>query len=159
MAGAVMSSLGSSAARGTKSMAHSMGRSLYAGNPKGGGGGMGGSGTNRFSQTTSLNEKTPDGNSKTAREYLNGRYQQGQDTGLNYMIKKEESAGRKAAEARKGEDERNKDPDYRAAMAELDRDYPGMRDEKNPEDADYRAAMAEVNREYPGKNAGEHKEA
>jgi hypothetical protein len=159
IAGAAMSSLGSSAAQGAKSMAHSMGRSLYAGSPKGGGAGAGGSGTNRFSQTTSLNEKTPDGHSKTAREYLNGRYQQGQDKGLNYMVKKEESAGRKAADARAGEEERNKDPDYRAAMAELDREYPGMRDEKNPEDPNYRAAMAEVNREYPGKNAGEHKEA
>jgi type IV secretory pathway TrbL component len=105
-AGAALSSLKGSAVQGVKSLAHGLGHSLYAGNPKGGGGGAGGSGTNRFSQTTALNKKTEEGHSKTLREYYSERYQQGQDKGLNYMVRAEggktESAAQRAADARKG---------------------------------------------------------
>jgi type IV secretory pathway TrbL component len=149
MAGAALSSLGSSAAQGAKSMAHGMGRSLYAGNQGGGGGGgsggQGGPGTNRFSQTTSLNEKTPDGHSKTLKEYAGERYQQGQDKGLAYMVRKEESAGSKAAEAHK--EKENNDPDYKAAMAELDTIGAGTSKENDP---DYKTALAELDKEFPG---------
>jgi type IV secretion system protein TrbL len=107
MAGAAMSSIKSSAVQGLKSVAHGLGHSLYAGGSKGGGGG-GGGGTNRFSQTTALNEKTKDGHKKTLREYYSERYQQGQDRGLNYMVRSEadkaETAAQRAADARKGQE-------------------------------------------------------
>jgi type IV secretory pathway TrbL component len=149
MAGAVMSSLGSSAARGMQSAAHSLGRSLYAGNAKGGGGnggGPGGSGTNRFSQNTPLHEKTADGHSKTMKEYLTERYRQGQDRGLDYLVKKEESAGSKAADAYMN------DPDYKAALAELNREFPGTA-ASGEKDPDYRAAMKELEYGRTGKEA------
>jgi hypothetical protein len=81
MAKAALSSMGSSAAQGVKSTAHSLGRSLYAGGRKGESG-RGAPGTNRFSQNTALNEKTADGHSKTMKEYLGERNRQGQDRGL-----------------------------------------------------------------------------
>jgi type IV secretion system protein TrbL len=148
IAGAAASSLGSSAAQGMKSMAHGIGRSLYAGNQKGGGG----PGTNRFSQNTTLNEKTAEGHSKTVGEYLKERNRQGQDKGLDYMIRKEESAGRKAADAHE------KDTDYRTAIAELDREFPG-RQKNNEKDADYRAAMKAPDREFFGGGGEGGKEA
>jgi type IV secretory pathway TrbL component len=141
MAGAALSSLGSSAAQGMKSMAHGLGRSLYAGGGKSGGGGPG---TNRFSQSTALNEKTADGHSKTLKEYTGERYRQGQDKGLGYMIKKEESAGGRAAEARK----ENNDPDYKAAMKELDAEFPGA--EEGKDDSGYKAAMKALDGKFPG---------
>jgi type IV secretory pathway TrbL component len=147
IAGAALSSLGSSAARGVKSLAHSMGRSLYAGSRKGGGGaGPGGAGTNRFSQTTALNERTEEGHSKTFGEYVKERYRQGQDKGLNYMVRKEESAGRKAADAHAKKETDNKDPGFRAAAAEMNGNGTATPNESAP---DYKAALRELNEGFP----------
>jgi type IV secretion system protein TrbL len=89
-AGAAAASFGQSAKQGVKSLAHSLGRSLYAGTSSTGKSGGGGSGTNRYSQTTHLNEKTAEGHSKNIREYAGERYRAGEDIGLNRMVAKEE---------------------------------------------------------------------
>jgi hypothetical protein len=72
------------------------------------------------------------------------------------MVKKEESAGGKAADAYMN------DPDYKAAMKELDGEFPGMKGRASVEkDPDYRAAMRDLNRESPdaGKSGQSGKEA
>jgi type IV secretion system protein TrbL len=148
-AGAALSSLRSSAGQGMKSTAHSLGRSLYAGNSKGGGGSGAGSGTNRFSQNTALNERTPEGHSKILREYNAERYRKGQDIGLDYMIKKEEQAGQKAADAYTQKEKENKDPDYLAAMADLNKNESTATSRK---DVDYQDALQALNNEFPGLN-------
>jgi type IV secretory pathway TrbL component len=85
---AAFTSIGKSAQTGFKSTAHALGRSLYAGESQGTGGKD--RGTNRFSQTTRLNEKTEAGYAKTAGEYTRERYRDGQEIGLAYLVKKEE---------------------------------------------------------------------
>jgi hypothetical protein len=89
-AASAAASFGQSAKQGAKSLAHSLGRSLYAGSPSSGSSGPGGPGTNRYSQTTRLNEKTAEGHSKNIREYAGERFRAGEDIGLNRMVAKEE---------------------------------------------------------------------
>jgi type IV secretory pathway TrbL component len=159
MAGAALSSLRSSAGQGMKSLAHRMGRSLYAGSSRGGGGAAGGSVANRFSQTTGLNEKTAEGHSKTLQEYLGERHQQGQEKGLERLIKKEESAGQKAAAAHTGREAGGKGSAYLSALPEAG-GYPGGNsiaagDAQGP---DYQSSLEQSDREFPCAKETPHKE-
>jgi hypothetical protein len=91
--GAVISSLGGSAAAGVKVSAGELTRSLIGGRASGGGasGGGTGAGVNRHSQRQMfLAEKNADGTKKTFGEYLSGRVESGRDAGLDYLAKKEE---------------------------------------------------------------------
>lgn len=94
MLGAAATSVGTSAGKGTQSMAHTLGRSLVSGGKGSGNGFRKGAGTNRFSQSTILNNPTQDGHSKTMKEYLKERNISGQEIGLNHMIRKEEKANK-----------------------------------------------------------------
>lgn len=99
MAGAALHSLGSSGGQGFKSVAHSMGRSLYGSQGRGASSsyqGSGYGGTNRFSQTPKINEPNAEGHSKTVKEYAHTRYVEGKDKGLDFMARKEEKERQKS---------------------------------------------------------------
>jgi type IV secretory pathway TrbL component len=90
-------SVGASVATGAKSLAHGLGRSLMgSGESAGGKGGRkyqgpNAGGTNRYSQLAQYRQPNAEGQSKTIKEHLAAQYQQGENRGLDQMVKKEEN--------------------------------------------------------------------
>ena len=118
MAKVFMGSVGSSLKEAGLARGGNLTRSLLASGGSSGGGGGTGAGINRHDNRQKfLNKPTENGEKQTFREYLQGRKNQGADRGLNYMAKKEAASASAAPES--------KDPDYKAAMSELNKEFPG----------------------------------
>ena len=120
MAKVFMGSVGSSLKEAGLARGGNLTRSLLAsgGSSGGGGGGGTGAGINRHDNRQKfLDKPTENGEKQTFREYLQSRKNQGADRGLNYMAKKEAASASSTPES--------KDPDYKAAMSELNKEFPG----------------------------------
>ncbi|GMO54510.1 MAG: hypothetical protein Ta2G_13480 [Termitinemataceae bacterium] len=120
-AGAALKSLGSSAANTVKGGAGDLARSLLGsgGGSGGGGGGGAGAGVNRHSETQKfLSEKNADGTKKTFGENIKERTERGTNIGLDYMAKQE-------AKQNAGKESNNNNPDYKTALSDLNKQFPG----------------------------------
>ena len=137
-----MGSIGSSAKDAALTRGGNLTRSLLArggqSGSTGGGGSDGGcgAGINRHDKRQQfLDKPTENGEKQTYREYLQSRQNEGANRGLNYMAKKEAASASSTPES--------KDPDYKAAMSELNKEFPGSSSESN---SDFAKASAELNK-------------